>query len=97
MFGIDATSGVLSTLVDTLDRDTATGGLAYYDVTVIATDGGTPAQSSTVVVRVGLTDDNDNTPVFAQNSYTLTIAESTAAGISLQTSETTVNRQKTCS
>ncbi|XP_052778540.1 protocadherin-like wing polarity protein stan [Mya arenaria] len=85
IFGVDPFSGVLSTIVTTLDCDTATGGLAYYDVTIIASDKGSPVNSATIQVRVGLVDVNDNTPTFAQNVYTVSIPETTAATTSLLT------------
>ncbi|WAR26920.1 FAT4-like protein [Mya arenaria] len=85
IFGVDPSSGVLSTIVTTLDCDTATGGLAYYDVTIIASDKGSPVNSATIQVRVGLVDVNDNTPTFAQNVYTVSIPETTAATTSLLT------------
>ncbi|XP_052778546.1 cadherin EGF LAG seven-pass G-type receptor 2-like, partial [Mya arenaria] len=84
-FGVDPTSGVLSTIVDTFDCDTATGGLAYYDVIIVASDKGSTVKSATIQVRVGLVDVNDNTPTFAQNVYTLSIPETTAASTSLLT------------
>ncbi|KAM6946229.1 LOW QUALITY PROTEIN: protocadherin-16 [Aplochiton taeniatus] len=74
-FGIDAATGILTTL-SPLDYEKE----PRPSVTVVATDGGTPALSSTAVVNVVLQDINDNEPVFGRNFYNVSIKESTAAG-----------------
>lgn len=40
-----------------------------------ATDGGTPSLSDVVTVNINVTDINDNTPVFSQDTYTAVISE----------------------
>lgn len=81
LFHLDQVTGILTTTSNSFDRDTATGGVQYYDVTVKAIDQGSPVLSVERTVRVGLTDVNDNTPTFAQNIYTVSIPESTTAGL----------------
>lgn len=46
-----------------------------YYLTVEATDGGTPSLSDVATVNVNVTDINDNTPVFSQDTYTAVISE----------------------
>jgi hypothetical protein len=81
LFHLDQVTGILTTTSNSFDRDTAAMGVEYYDVIVKAIDQGTPARSVERTVRVGLTDVNDNTPTFAQNIYSVSKVESTAAGI----------------
>uniref|UniRef100_A0A8C1I886 Protocadherin gamma-C3 n=1 Tax=Cyprinus carpio TaxID=7962 RepID=A0A8C1I886_CYPCA len=57
-----------------LDRET----IASYNVTVTATDGGTPPLSSSMTVRVEVADVNDNPPRFEQTSYTVYVSENNA-------------------
>lgn len=40
-----------------------------------ATDGGTPSLSDVVTVNINVTDINDNTPAFSQDTYTAVISE----------------------
>uniref|UniRef100_A0A672SCL9 Protocadherin gamma-C3 n=1 Tax=Sinocyclocheilus grahami TaxID=75366 RepID=A0A672SCL9_SINGR len=54
-----------------LDRET----IPSYNVTVTATDGGTPPLSSSMTVRVEVADVNDNPPRFEQTSYTVYVLE----------------------
>ncbi|CAL4061688.1 unnamed protein product, partial [Meganyctiphanes norvegica] len=77
-FEIDSKTGII-----TIGR-----GLDYEEVrqviaTVTATDGGTPALSSTAVVNITVQDINDNAPIFSQSSYTLYIEENSAASRSV--------------
>ena len=58
---------------------------SMYDLTVVATDMGSPSMSANVTVRIYITDQNDNNPVFSQPAYTITIPESTAIGTSVFT------------
>lgn len=44
-------------------------------MTVEATDGGIPSLSDVVTVNINVTDINDNTPVFSQDTYTAVISE----------------------
>lgn len=40
-----------------------------------ATDGGTPSLSDVVTVNINVTDVNDNTPIFSQDTYTAVVSE----------------------
>ena len=54
LFHVDPSSGVLST-TDTFERD-GVDGESYYNIVVLATDGGTPARSVKRTVRVAILD-----------------------------------------
>ncbi|XP_057205137.1 protocadherin alpha-C2-like isoform X3 [Triplophysa rosa] len=62
-----------------LDRET----ISSYNVTVTATDGGTPPLSSSMTVRVEVADVNDNPPRFEQTSYTVYVVENNAPSTAL--------------
>ena len=49
-------------------------------VTVVATDGGTPALSSSAVINVTVIDVNDNAPVFSERHYESFVAEDALVG-----------------
>lgn len=49
-----------------------------YYLTVEATDGGTPSLSDVATVNINVTDINDNTPVFSQDTYTTVVSEDAA-------------------
>ena len=46
-----------------------------YLLSVFATDSGSPPRSSSLNITVQVVNENDNTPVFSQNSYSFSIAE----------------------
>ncbi|XP_032628418.1 protocadherin gamma-A12-like [Chelonoidis abingdonii] len=62
-----------------LDRER----VSDYNLTVTATDRGTPPLSSTTTIFVQLSDINDNAPIFNQTSYTLYVTENNPRGASL--------------
>ncbi|XP_046901925.1 protocadherin alpha-C2-like isoform X1 [Hypomesus transpacificus] len=64
-----------------LDRET----VAAYNVTLSATDAGTPPLSSQKTIQVDVADVNDNPPRFEQTSYTVYVTENNAPGASLCT------------
>uniref|UniRef100_A0A8U7P794 Uncharacterized protein n=1 Tax=Corvus moneduloides TaxID=1196302 RepID=A0A8U7P794_CORMO len=51
-----------------------------FELVLTALDGGDPARSGTVQVRVNVTDANDNPPVFSKSVYEARIAENLPAG-----------------
>ncbi|KAM7162638.1 LOW QUALITY PROTEIN: protocadherin gamma-A12-like [Macrochelys suwanniensis] len=54
-----------------------------YNVTITATDRGTPNLASKTTILVQLSDINDNAPIFNQTSYTLYITENNPRGASV--------------
>nr|XP_045250899.1 protocadherin gamma-A1 isoform X20 [Macaca fascicularis] len=63
----------------TLDRELISG----YNITVTATDQGTPALSTETHISLLVTDINDNSPVFHQDSYSAYIPENNPRGASI--------------
>ncbi|NXP21554.1 PCDG7 protein, partial [Scytalopus superciliaris] len=59
-----------------LDREK----VSEYNVTVRATDGGSPPLQSSAVLALRVLDVNDNAPVFAQERYSARLSENNAAG-----------------
>ncbi|NWI51010.1 PCDGD protein, partial [Calyptomena viridis] len=51
-----------------------------FELVLTAVDGGDPAKSGTVQIRVNVTDANDNAPVFSKNVYEARVAENLPAG-----------------
>ncbi|XP_050168444.1 protocadherin gamma-B5-like [Myiozetetes cayanensis] len=51
-----------------------------FELVLTAVDGGDPARSGTVQVRVNVTDANDNPPVFSKTLYESRVAENLPAG-----------------
>lgn len=51
-----------------------------YVLTIMATDGGTPALSNTAIIRINVTDANDNFPAFAQKIYNAAVSEDAQSG-----------------
>lgn len=75
LFGIFPNSGWLY-LRGTLDRET----LDRYDITVLASDNGTPSATATTRVIVNVLDANDNDPRFSRDSYEFTVEENLRRG-----------------
>nr|XP_009931755.1 PREDICTED: LOW QUALITY PROTEIN: protocadherin-16 [Opisthocomus hoazin] len=74
-FAIDPATGIITTATP-LDYEKD----PEPQLTVLATDRGTPALSSSAVVRVALQDVNDNEPVFRSNFYNVSLKENTPVG-----------------
>ncbi|XP_066479700.1 protocadherin alpha-C2 isoform X2 [Tiliqua scincoides] len=66
-----------------LDRERASA----YNITVTATDAGTPPLSSHKVIQVDISDINDNPPRFEEPEYFVYIPENNAPGVSLCTAK----------
>ncbi|XP_074408576.1 protocadherin gamma-B5-like [Zonotrichia albicollis] len=58
-------------LESVLDREKQ----STFELVLTAVDGGDPARSGTIQVRINVTDANDNSPVFSKNFYEATVAE----------------------
>ena len=80
LFEIDSSSGVLST-TNTLDCERQTS----YSFTITATDGGSRPRRSTVQGTLSILDENDNSPQFSMNPYTISVSESSPIGSTLLT------------
>uniref|UniRef100_A0A452GX03 Cadherin domain-containing protein n=1 Tax=Gopherus agassizii TaxID=38772 RepID=A0A452GX03_9SAUR len=56
-----------------------------YNITIIATDRGTPRLTSVRVIQVQLSDINDNPPVFNESSYVMYLKENNPPGLLIGT------------
>ncbi|KAM8938795.1 protocadherin Fat 1 isoform 2-T2 [Pelodytes ibericus] len=74
-FSINPITGVIF-IIESLDYETS----AEYYLTIEATDGGTPPLSDVGTVNINVTDVNDNSPVFGQNTYTAVVSEDAVSG-----------------
>ena len=74
-FYIHPTTGRV-TLVSSLDRDTD----SVIRITLFSTDAGVPALSSSINITLYLTDVNDNTPTFSNNTFLIDLMEDIANG-----------------
>uniref|UniRef100_A0A158P8W9 Cadherin-23 n=1 Tax=Angiostrongylus cantonensis TaxID=6313 RepID=A0A158P8W9_ANGCA len=70
LLSINTKSGVIQTAAS-LDRET----LPLIRLDVIATDRGDPPRLSTALIEIGITDVNDNVPMFEQEFYNITVME----------------------
>ncbi|KAM4836847.1 protocadherin Fat 1 isoform 5-T5 [Thomomys bottae] len=69
-FSIDSKTGAIF-IIENLDYESS----HEYYLTIEATDGGTPSLSDLATVNINVTDINDNTPEFSQDTYTTVISE----------------------
>lgn len=72
LLAINTKSGVIQTAAP-LDRETQ----ALMRLDVIATDNGDPPRHSSALIEIGITDVNDNAPVFEQEIYNISVMENT--------------------
>ncbi|XP_041663627.1 protocadherin-8 [Cheilinus undulatus] len=63
-------------LMKELDRETQ----SLYTVELVATDGGNPSRSGSTKITIRVTDFNDNSPVFDQNSFSVSLPEDAQVG-----------------
>ncbi|XP_058505644.1 protocadherin gamma-A4-like isoform X21 [Solea solea] len=54
-----------------------------YNITVRAADSGSPPLSTTTILRLRISDVNDNAPLFEQTSYVARVAENNSPGLSI--------------
>ncbi|XP_017948110.2 protocadherin gamma-B1 isoform X43 [Xenopus tropicalis] len=80
-FKLLSTSGNFYKIVtsSTLDREMK----SLYDITIQATDKGSPPLSSRKTIRLDVSDINDNAPVFEKSTYTVYISENNEPGASI--------------
>ena len=69
-FLFNEVSGLLET-AQPLDCELHT----FYNFTLTATDKGTPSRQATVIGVLYIIDENDNAPVFSNNTYTVSVSE----------------------
>ncbi|KAG8453727.1 hypothetical protein GDO86_000378 [Hymenochirus boettgeri] len=77
-FSINPATGMIF-IISSLDYETS----SEYYLTVEAMDGGTPPLSDVANVNINVTDVNDNSPVFSQNTYTAVVGEDAVSGLSV--------------
>ncbi|XP_054840724.1 protocadherin gamma-A6-like [Eublepharis macularius] len=65
--------------VDALDREQ----MEAYNITVTATDHGTPSRSTSLIIPLQVLDTNDNPPLFHQSSYVSYLLENNQRGASI--------------
>ena len=78
LFSIDAVSGEVMANV-AFDREQ----YSSYSLNVEARDNGNPQLTGTAAVIVEILDRNDNTPVFSQNDYNVSIPENITVGMEI--------------
>ncbi|XP_060742403.1 protocadherin gamma-A11-like isoform X4 [Tachysurus vachellii] len=80
-FRIKSTSSNFYTLVTDriLDREM----FSEYNITITATDEGSPSLSTNKTLRLKISDVNDNAPVFQRHSYTAYVMENNSPGVSI--------------
>ncbi|XP_046715389.1 protocadherin gamma-A11-like isoform X6 [Silurus meridionalis] len=80
-FRIKATSSNFYSLVTEriLDREM----FSEYNITITATDEGSPSLSTNKTLRLKISDVNDNAPVFQCHSYTAYVMENNSPGVSI--------------
>ncbi|XP_056372737.1 protocadherin gamma-B2-like isoform X5 [Hyla sarda] len=69
--GIDGSVFPELILEKSLDRETQN----IYELILTALDGGNPTQTGTTIIKVVVTDFNDNAPIFTQNVYKVSVKE----------------------
>ena len=77
-FRVDINTGVIS-VVGVLDRETSPS----FSFSIIAFDSGVDSNNGTATVVIVLTDVNDNSPLFSQDLYSVSVAEDSSVGLSV--------------
>ena len=72
-FEIDKQSGFISSKIVVDRENMATS--SEFDIEVIASDQGLVAQTAVAKVLISILDENDNKPVFSQDTYQAVISE----------------------
>ena len=80
MFSMDPSSGVVTTSVE-LDREY----MATHQFKVTVSDNARPPRTGTTTLQVIVEDANDHSPVFEQESYDVSVRESTSIGSTVLT------------
>ncbi|XP_044136951.1 protocadherin gamma-B2-like isoform X9 [Bufo gargarizans] len=69
--GIDGSIVPELVLEKSLDREK----VSIYELTLTASDSGDPIQTGTTIIKLVVTDFNDNAPIFTQNMYKISVKE----------------------
>ena len=77
---VDNSTGIPSDVRLRLNRQLDREHEPAYTLELIARDGGLPPKSGTLTIHVAVQDANDNSPVFEQKSYVVTVREDAAPG-----------------
>ena len=77
-FSVDEQTGVI-TVVDSQSIDYEV--TQQYQFSVVATDSGRPQMSSTAMVILNVTNENDNAPTFQRSRYKVAVCESAPTGL----------------
>ncbi|XP_036407043.1 protocadherin Fat 1-like isoform X2 [Megalops cyprinoides] len=80
IFSLDSHTGDIF-VIEGLDYETA----QEYYLTVEATDGGTLSLSDVATVNINVTDVNDNSPIFSQDTYATVVSEDSDLGRTILT------------
>ncbi|XP_053092829.1 protocadherin gamma-A11 isoform X11 [Pangasianodon hypophthalmus] len=80
-FRIKATSNNFYSLIT--DRNLDREKFSEYNITITATDEGSPSLSTNKTLRLKISDVNDNAPVFQRHSYTAYVMENNSPGVSI--------------
>ena len=76
---LDGSSTVHLIVNKELDRETVDN----YQIEVVASDGGLSPKTGTLIVNITVTDTNDNSPVFTNSIYNITVKEDIAINSSI--------------
>ncbi|XP_060743340.1 protocadherin Fat 3-like [Tachysurus vachellii] len=75
----DKTISTELVLIKALDREK----IPNLDLLITAVDGGSPALTGTLTIKVNILDVNDNAPVFTKSLYKVSVAEDTTVGTTI--------------
>ncbi|XP_075061010.1 protocadherin gamma-B2-like [Mixophyes fleayi] len=65
--------------ISSMDREKE----SFHNITILATDRGSPPLSSSVTIRLGISDVNDNSPIFVKSTYVAYVPENNLPGGSI--------------
>ena len=78
---MDGSTDLQLVLLSRLDREQQD----FYQLKVVAKDGGDPSKSGSIVINITVDDTNDNHPEFDYESYEIDVFEDTEAGTTIAT------------
>ncbi|KAM4621322.1 protocadherin beta-16-like [Polymixia lowei] len=81
IFTINESNGTISVSDQHFDREIT----QEYNITITATDSGSPPLSSSITLQIKISDVNDNAPLFDKITYSAYVTENNSPGISIFT------------